>query len=287
MEVAFIGLGSMGLPIARNVLKQGHSMTVYNRTRERSEILVAEGARISPTPSGAVASAEIVFTMLSDDTAVSDIVFGTNGIVESPSLHVSLSAISVDLAKRLDQSQKNYLSCPVFGRPEAAAAAQLLLVAAGKPDRVQRVQSILEKLGRKLFVVGEEPWQANAIKIAGNFTIAAMLETLAEALALVRKSGIDPHTFLEIVGTNLFRSPVYENYGRAMADGKFSPAGFKMHLGLKDIRLALAAADGAQTPMPLASLLHDQFLSGVARGHGELDWCALAKVIADDAGVPY
>ena len=276
--------------MARNLLKAGQEVTVYNRTRERAEALRGEGAKMAATPAEACAG-EVVFTMLADDAAVEEVVFGDRGILPrlNGGLHVSLSTISVGLAQRLaqahaDQGQK-YVSAPVFGRPEAAAAAKLVIVAAGPAAALERCRSGLEAMGQKIFVASEEAWKANAIKIAGNFMLASMLETLGEAVAMMRKSEIDPKLFLEIVNGNLFRSPVYENYGKIIADQKFEPAGFKLRLGLKDVRLALAAADASDVPMPLASLLHDHLLSGVARGYGDIDWAGLARVVAEDAGL--
>jgi 3-hydroxyisobutyrate dehydrogenase-like beta-hydroxyacid dehydrogenase len=290
MKAGFVGLGSMGLPMARNLLKAGHEITVYNRSHERAELLRAEGAQLAGSPADA-SEAGIVFTMLADDVAVEEVVFGDRGIAAGAknALHVSMSTISAAMSRRLAAAHRergqSYVAAPVFGRPEAAAAAKLTIVAGGERGAVERCRPLLEALGQKVYVVGEQPWQANTLKIGGNFLIGSMLEALGEAFALMRKSDIDPALFLEIVNGNLFRSPVYENYGRAMLAGTFEPPGFKLRLGLKDVRLALAASDETATPMPFASLLRDHFLSGVARGYGEIDWSALAKVIAEDAGL--
>jgi 3-hydroxyisobutyrate dehydrogenase-like beta-hydroxyacid dehydrogenase len=290
MKAGFVGLGSMGLPMARNLLKAGHEITVYNRSHERAELLRAEGAQLAGSPADA-SEAGIVFTMLADDVAVEEVVFGDRGIAAGAknALHVSMSTISAAMSRRVAAAHRergqSYVAAPVFGRPEAAAAAKLTIVAAGESGAVERCHPLLEALGQKVYVLGEQPWQANTLKIGGNFLIGSMLESLGEAFALMRKSDIDPALFLEIVNGNLFRSPVYENYGRAMLGGTFEPAGFKLRLGLKDVRLALAASDETATPMPLASLLRDHFLSGIARGYGEIDWSALAKVIAEDAGL--
>jgi 3-hydroxyisobutyrate dehydrogenase-like beta-hydroxyacid dehydrogenase len=277
--------------MARNLLKAGHEVIAYNRTRTRAEELQSDGARVADTP-GAASRAEIVFTMLADDAAVEEVVFGDHGILAAlppGGLHVSTSTISTALAKKMfkahaEKGQK-YISAPVFGRPEAAADARLIVVAAGPAGSIDRARPILGANGPKIYLAGAEAWMANAVKLAGNFTIAAMLETLGEALALMRKTQIDPRLFLEVVNGSLFRSPVYENYGKIIADQKFDPAAFKLRLGLKDLRLVLEAADEAQTPMPLASLVRDHLLSGMARGYAEMDWAALARVIAEDAGL--
>ena len=290
MKVGFAGLGNMGQPIARNLLKAGHEVVAYNRTRSRAEDLAAVGAQVATSLAEASAPG-VVMTMLADDRAVEECAFGQGGILDflpQGGLHVSLSTISVALCRRLalehGQRRQGYVAAPVFGRPLAAQSAQLVVVAAGAPEQVERARPLLEPIGRKLLVLGPEAPQASAMKLSGNFLIAAMLEGLSEAFALAEKHGISPAQALEIV-KSVFQSPVYEGYGRQMAERRFEPAGFKMTLGLKDVRLVLAAADAASVPMPLASLVHDQLVSGVARGLGEIDWSALARVVAQNAGI--
>lgn len=291
MKLGFVGLGNMGMAMARNLLRAGHEVTVYNRSAAKGEQLRAEGAKVAGSPAEAC-QGEAVITMLADDHAVEEVLFGREGILAAGNpglIHVSMSTISTALSKRMAEVHpregQKYLAAPVFGRPDAAAAAKLVIVAAGPADAVERCRPALDAMGQKIFEVGAEPEKANLIKLSGNFMLASMLETLAEAFAVLRKSGVDPLQFLEIVNGNLFRSPVYENYGKLEASGKFEPAGFKLRLGLKDVKLGLAAAEEATVAMPLASLLRDRFLIGVARGHGDLDWSALAKVAAEDAGI--
>ena len=290
MNVGFIGLGNMGQPIARNMLKAGHDLVVFNRTRRKCEELTPWNARVAENLAEACAPS-VVVTMLSDDHAVAECVFGENGILTSlppGGVHVSLSTISVKLSQHLAEKHRqrghSYVASPVFGRPPAAESAQLVAVAAGPGEAVERVRPLLEAIGRKLFLLGEDPSRANALKLSGNFLIASVLEALSEAFALARKHGIESAQALEILNT-LFQSPVYEGYGRLMVDRRFEPAGFKMTLGLKDVRLVLAAADAVSVPMPLASLVHDQLLSGVGRGLGDADWSALARVVAENAGL--
>jgi 3-hydroxyisobutyrate dehydrogenase-like beta-hydroxyacid dehydrogenase len=281
----------MGMPIARNLIKAGHELTVYNRTRSKAEALASAGAK----PANSVAEAcvaEIVMTMLADDHAVERTTFGDGGILNTLAgggVHLSLSTISTALSRRLEEEHgargQSFIASPVFGRPDAAAAARLAVVAAGPAEAVERVRPLLEAIGRKLFVIGLEPYSANAVKLAGNFLIASMLETLSEAFILVRKSGVEPAMFLEILNSSLFQSPLYQNYGKIIIEEKFSPPGFALRLGLKDVRLVLAAADEAAVPMPVASVIRDHFVSAVARGWGDIDWAALAKVVAEDAGL--
>jgi 3-hydroxyisobutyrate dehydrogenase-like beta-hydroxyacid dehydrogenase len=295
MRVGFIGLGAMGQPMARNLLVAGHDVQVWNRTPARAKPLVAEGAKLAKTVADACRDAAVVFTMVSDDNALIDIVSGTDeapGIEEAlgeGDVHVSLSTISTDLAARLaeahEASGQRFVTAPVFGRPEAAATAKLTIVAAGDDAAIARVQPLLEKLAHKVFVVGPDPADANLVKLGGNFLIAAMIESLGEVFALVRKAGVSPAQFLEIVNGQLFKSPVYENYGKIVTERRFDPAGFRLALGLKDIRLVLAAADQAGTPMPTASVIRDQLLTAMARGKADLDWSSFAEVASENAGL--
>ncbi len=291
MRVGFLGLGNMGQPIARNLIKARHEVIAYNRTRSRAEQLGSHGVRVASSPAEA-SEAEVVMTMLADDRAVEEVVFGENGVqskLPPEGIHVSLGTISTELSKRLAKAHEArgqfFVAAPVFGRPEAAEAAKLVVVAAGPSRAVERCRPLLEAIGRKLFVIGTEPWGANLVKLTGNFVIASMLETLGEAFALVRKAGLEPRQFLEIVNGSLFQSPIYENYGNIMAKEEYEPAGFKLRLGLKDVRLALAAAEELSVPLPIASILRDHLLAAIARGYGELDWAGLAKVAAEDAGI--
>jgi 3-hydroxyisobutyrate dehydrogenase-like beta-hydroxyacid dehydrogenase len=290
MKIGFIGLGRMGAGMARNLLRAGHEVAVYNRSREKADALVADGARVADSPAEACREAEAVFTMLADDPAVEAVVFGEQGIgsaLRTGAIHISSSTISTALARRLStehgQRDQGYLSVPVFGRPEAAEGKKLLVVAAGAHELVERCRPLFDAIGRQAFVVGPEPWQANAVKLCGNFMIAAMIEAFGEAFATLRKADVAPHAFLEIMST-LFGSPVYSNYGRFIADGKFEPAGFALRLGLKDIRLVLQTAEECAAPMPLASLIRDHFLSAMAHGQADQDWASVVQVSARNAG---
>ncbi len=291
MKIGFVGLGHMGAGMAHNLLRAGNEVALYNRSREKAEALSKDGARVADSPADACRDAEAVFTMLADDAAVKQVVFGEKGIasgLRNDATHVSSSTISTALARRLDAEHakrgQRYLSAPVFGRPEAAEGKKLLVVVAGKHELVERYGPLFDAIGRQTFVVGPEPWQANAVKVCGNFMIASMLESFAEAFATLRKAGIPPHAFLEIMST-LFGSPVYSNYGRFIVEGKFEPAGFALRLGLKDVRLVLQTAEECDAPMPLASLIHDQLVSAMAHGQAEQDWSSLAKVAARNAGL--
>ncbi|HEV2691185.1 MAG TPA: NAD(P)-dependent oxidoreductase [Bryobacteraceae bacterium] len=291
MKLGFLGLGRMGSGMARNLLRAGHEVTVYNRSRAKAAALEADGARVADSPADACRAADAVLTMLADDRAVEELVFGNGGIISAlpaAAIHISNSTISTALARRLaaehSKHGQNYLSVPVFGRPEAAENKKLLVVAAGAGELIERCQPILDAIGRQTFIAGAEPWQANAVKLCGNFMIASMIETFGEAFAVLRKADVSPHTFLDIMNA-LFASPVYSGYGRIIADEKFEPAGFALKLGLKDVRLALQTAEECAASMPFASILRDHLLSAIANGQADLDWSSVTQVSARSAGL--
>ena len=253
MKTTFIGLGNMGLPMARNLLQAGHSLVVYNRTSARAQGLKQLGATVADGPAAAARGAEVLITMLGDDGAVEAMVLADGGALAAlprGAIHVSMSTISPALSRRLSErhraSGQTYVAAPVFGRPDAAEAKKLWVVAAGP---------------------------------------TAAIEAMGEAFAFGRKHGIAPAELLDVVNGRLFRSPVYENYGKLIADERYEPAGFKLRYGLKDVRLTLAAAEEVAVPMPVASVIRDHYLSGVARGWQDSDWAALARIVAADAGL--
>ena len=290
MKAGFIGLGQMGLPMARNLIKAQHTVTVYNRTRERAEILRSGGALVASQPAE-VCGGDVLVTMLADDRALNEVVFGNQLIPKLPrgAVHLSMSTISVALAERLAAAHRSagqdFVSAPVFGRPEAAESAKLTIVAAGPAGAVARCQPLFDAMGQRTFVMGEEAPKANTAKLAGNFLIASVIETLGEAYALLRKSGVEPERFLEVMTSTLFAAPVYKTYGNLIAKEQFEPPAFKVPLGLKDVGLMLAAAEAVSTPMPIASLVRDHLLTAMARGRHDLDWSSLARIPAENAGL--
>ena len=291
MKLAFIGLGRMGSPMARHLLRAGNEVTVYNRSRDKAEELAGEGARIAVSPAEAASGVEAAITMLADDSAVDQIVFGEDGLesgLPAGAVHISSSTISTAMARRLAAAHaargQAYLSAPVFGRPEAAEAKKLVVVPAGPDDIVARCRPVFDAIGRLTVVAGPEPWQANALKLCGNVMLAGMIGTFAETFAVLRKAGVEPKTFLEAVNA-LFASPVYANYGALMAEERFHPAGFALRLGLKDVRLALETGFECGAPMPVAGTVRDQFLAAVSAGLGDADWSAVARVAARNAGL--
>lgn len=291
MNVGFLGLGNMGRPMASNLMAAGHRLTVYNRTRSRADDLAANGADVAETPAAACA-AEVVITMLADDDSVTDAVLGAHGVLSalSPSaIHICMSTISQDLSRRLTDAHKEagraFISAPVLGRPEVAEAGALVIIPAGDPTTVAQCQPLFEAMGKRIVVVGEEPHMANVLKLCCNFLVVSAIESMAESHALARKSGIDPEAFQEIIGEAMFPVPAYQVYGAMMAKDTYEPAGFRLPLGLKDIRLALEAAEAANVPMPIGSVIRDQFITALARGYENFDWGGLGRVSADNAGL--
>ena len=290
MKIGFIGLGHMGSGMAANLLKAGHEVTVYNRTAAKVHALVEQGAHGAAQVADACRG-DAVITMLADDGALESVVFGAQGVIGSlrkGASHIAMSTISVALSERLAAAHahagRRYVAAPVFGRPEAAAAAKLFIVAAGAPDAVDACLPLFEALGQKTFLIGNKPQAANLVKLSGNFLIASVIEALGEAMALVGKAGVDRRQYLELLTSTLFTAPVYKTYGGLIAEQKFEPAGFAAPLGHKDIRLTLAAAESLRVPMPLASLLRDRFLMLLAQGGESLDWSAIGQLAAKDAG---
>ncbi len=290
MKVGFIGLGQMGSGMAKNLLKAGHEVTVFNRTTGKMKALLEQGA-LPASRVGDACRGDAVITMLANDDVIESVVFGGEGVISNlgkGAIHISMSTISVALSERLAaahaEAGQRFVAAPVFGRPEAAAAAKLFIVAAGAPDAVDACLPLFDALGQKTFTFGNNPQAANLVKLSGNFLIASVIEALGEAMALVGKAGINRGQYLDLLTSTLFSAPVYQIYGRLIAEQKFEPAGFAAPLGHKDIRLTLAAAETLCVPMPLASLLRDRFLTLLAHGGGALDWSAISQLSAKDSG---
>jgi len=292
MKVGFIGLGRMGTAMAENLLQAGHEVIVYNRTPAKAQGLIDRGAHLAARVADACWG-DAVITMLADDDVVEGVVFGESGVLRNlgkGTIHVSMSTISVALCERLADAHATaghrFVAAPVFGRPDAAAAAKLVITAAGKPDALGLCSPLFEALGQRTVLLGEEPSAANLVKLSGNFLIASVIEALGEAVALVGKAGINRGEYIDFLTSTLFTAPVYRTYGSMIAEKKFTPAGFAVPLGHKDIRLTLAAAEGLRVPMPLANLLHDRFLRLLAQHGDALDWSAIGQLAANDAGAP-
>ena len=285
MKVGFIGLGAMGSAMASNLVAAGHAVTVWNRTEAATEPLASLGARVAKTPDRA-AQGEVLCSMLANDRAVRE-VFLDSGLLDAMdpgTLHVNHATISVALAQELAAEHARrglaYVAAPVFGRPDIAAAARLNILAAGAPAAIERARPLLEAMGSRVWPLGDAPERANVAKIAGNFMLAAAIESMAEATALTRAHGVSAADFLEVMTSTLFAAPAYQGYGKLIAEQRFKPAGFPLPLGLKDVELALTAGSAARVPLPFAGVLRDSLLEALAAGDAELDWSALALVAA-------
>lgn len=294
MNVGFIGLGNMGSPIAANLRTAGHNLIVYNRSRERAEAFAKDGGKVASDPVETVRG-DVLFSMLSNDQAVEAVFLkpwtGKN-LINSQSqhtVHVSLSTISVRLSQRLTElyrrEGKHFVAATVTGRPDVAARGELIVMVAGEQSDIEKCKPLLQQIAKAVHVMGSEPYKANVAKLAGNFMISSMIHTLSEAFALVRKNEIDEKLFYEIMANEVFASPIYAKYGKLVVDKNFDTGAFTIRLQEKDTRLALECAQDSQVPMPFASVIENTFLSAIGRGLGDLDPCAIAQLIAENAGL--
>jgi 3-hydroxyisobutyrate dehydrogenase-like beta-hydroxyacid dehydrogenase len=289
--IGFIGTGMMGEPMARNLLRARFRVKVFNRTPEKARALAGDGAELVQTPADVATAGGIVVTMLANDQAVEEVAFGPNGF--GPRLrggvHLSMSTISPATAERLaakhGEHSGQYVAAPVFGRPDAAAAKRLWICTSGNNAAKERVKPVLDALGQGVFDFGEKPGAANVIKLSGNYLILAATQAMAEAFTLAEKNGIPRTDVANLFGKTLFACPVYQAYGKFVAEENYEPARFKLALGLKDISLMVDTGKAAGVPMPIASLLQQRMLAAVAKGRGNLDWSAIAQSVSEDAGL--
>jgi len=289
--VAFVGIGSMGEPMAMNLLKAGFDVAAYNRTPGKLAALKQAGARTADSPAAAVTPGGIVVTMVSNDQVLKELVAGNGGVAAAlgAGTHISMSTISPDTARELAKLHSrhggHYLAAPVFGRPEAAAAAKLWICQSGAAPAKQAARPLLEAMGQSVRDFGDDPGAANLVKLCGNFMILSSVEAMSEAFALAEKNGIDRTAMAAFFGETLFSCPIYQNYGRILANRAFEPAGFQLALGMKDVKLVQSAADSAEMPMPLAELLHERLANSLAKGRSQMDWTAIELIVAEAAGL--
>lgn len=288
-KIGFIGLGLMGTAMAANLAADGRKVCAYVRRPERINELQALGV-VATTRRPDLFDSDIIVTMLPDDAAVQNVFFGSFGISESlrPGvIHLSMSTISTGASAALllehERRGQGYVAAPVFGNPDAARARQLNVIMAGGPVSCDRCRPVTDSLGQT-FVIGTDPARANLIKLLGNMMTATTLEVLGEIVTVLRKRGQDPQQFVDIMTGTMFDSRVHKNYGSRLIAGSYKP-GLTMPLALKDVRLALAEAEMAGAPMPSVGVVRDRLITGIARGHGELDWTALGMVASEEAGL--
>ncbi len=289
--IGFIGLGNMGRPMAANLLRAGYPVRVWNRSPDRAAPLTTAGAECVSLPEEAAEPGGLLFSSLSDDQALEEVVGANHELLRrlgSGGVHVSTSTVAPATSRRLAEGCRQYgvayLAAPVLGRPDAAEAARLWIFLSGRREAKERALPILRVLGQGVFDLGEDPGAANVAKLACNFLIASAMEAMAEAFTLAEKNGVGRGLMADLLAQTVFDCPVYRNYGKQIAEQRYQPALFKLSLGLKDLRLVLETAASSQAPMPLAGLVHDHFLSAAAKGHGELDWTAVAAEVSGAAG---
>jgi 3-hydroxyisobutyrate dehydrogenase-like beta-hydroxyacid dehydrogenase len=292
LKIGFIGLGNMGAGIAANLKRAGHEMTVWNRSPQKARSLIDQGAVAADSPGAAASEREIVLTMLADDAALEQVLAGSEGLLvglRRGALHVSLSTISIAAAERTAglhaEHGQQFLSAPVFGRPEAAAAAKLFVVAAGTRAAFDIASPALGAISQRVFYIGETPSSANLVKLCGNFAILSAIEAMAEAMTLAQKGGVSKKQLLEILTGTLFDTPLHRNYGAALVEDRFRPAGFAAPLGLKDMHLVSQAADALRVPMPVLNVLRDHLLQTIGAEGEDIDWSGIGLTIARNGGV--
>ena len=290
-RVGVVGLGHMGEAFARNLIADGYELTVCDRSEARRVLLAGAGARAVSDLAG-LAGCEAVLTSLPNDDILSGVTLDKGGLIESlasGAIHISTSTISPGLARRLSQQHEEaaqgYVAAPVLGSPDLARARKLFVVASGAAASVNRALPLLERLGQRVFPLGDDPGAANLMKLAGNVLTALTLESMGEVLALLRKNGIDVHAAFDVLTNSLFDGKVHKTYGGKIVEERYSPPGMTAPLAVKDLRLALAEAEHSSVPMPVTSLVHDRLVAMIARGWSELDWSALGLLAAADAGI--
>lgn len=295
MDIGIVGLGKMGAAIAERFIEAGHEVTVWNRSPEKAKALLGLGATLAHDVAG-TANGDMVITILADDRAVEEVVFGTSedeqGLLAhqgEETVHVSMSTISAQLTRRISEvsidAEKAFIAAPVMGRPDVAERGELIVMPAGKKQYVERCRPAFELIGKSVNVLGDKPEQAAIAKLAANFMISSMIETMSEAFALLRKNDVDHQKFLQVMAGEFFNSPIYQKYGKIMVEEKFESGAFSVLLQEKDTRLVLEAAIESQVPMPFAAAVENAFLTAIGRGKGTLDPCVLAQIAAENAGV--
>ena len=289
--VGVVGLGHMGEAFALNLIGSGYRVLAYDRNADRVERLGRRGAEVA-SRLAALSACDIVVTSLPDDSALEAVMLSRGGLIGllSPNaLHLSMSTISPGLSRRLDKAHRDagqhYVAAPVLGNPDLARAGKLFVLAAGADNDLARVRPLLDHLGQRVFVIGQDPSAANLMKLAGNVMTATTLQSMGEVLALLRKGGIAEQTAFDVLTNSLFDSRVHRVYGGKIVERRFRPAGMTVPLAVKDLRLALAEGERESVPMPSASVARDRLVGMIARGWSDLDWSALGLLAAEEAGL--
>jgi len=295
MEIGLVGLGPMGLGIGKRLLNvlapHGHRLTVYNRTMEKAAPLIEAGARLSPTPAQA-ASGDVVLSIVADDTAVTALTQSEDGILsglKANAVHVGMSTVTVDMAERLTATHaaagRRYISAPVMGRPQAAAAGDIFIAVAGGAGDISRIKPVFDAIAKETFVIGEEPVQANLVKLGINHLIHSIVEGLSEYFALTEKGGVSPDIARKLLLGTSFNAPIYQRLSTLLLERRFAPGSASARLALKDNRAIVRAAERFGVPLPFASILHDRLVALIAQGDAEIDYAAISLLVRRDAGL--
>lgn len=293
MKVSFVGLGKMGQAMSDRILAAGHELAVHNRTASKAADIVKRGAKWSASVGDAADHGEIVITMLENDGALHEIVYGKGGLMEKMpkgAIHLCMGTYSIGAIKKLtaDHAAAGHtlVSAPVMGRPPVAAAGQLGIIVGGPPEAVAKCQPLFAAMGRRTFDAGSEPVNAAAAKIANNFVLAAAIEAMGEGFALAEKCGVSGAAFLDVLTDGLFAAPAYKIYGKIIAEkAYFGEPGFNATTGLKDVNLALAAGEAVAVPLPSANVCRDRLLGAIAHGDSDRDWSVMALEQARASGM--
>ncbi|RYU79008.1 NAD(P)-dependent oxidoreductase [Hymenobacter persicinus] len=292
LNVAFIGLGQMGLALATNLLKAGYPLTVYNRTASKAADLVAQGARLAASPAEAARHADVVFTMVTDDAALTDLTTGPEGLLHGlpkGAIHVSCSTVAPDTNRQLAEAHAKHgttlVAAPVFGKPDAAAAAKLWIATSGPAAAKSTSAPLLTVLGQGTHDFGDEVGAANVVKLCGNFMLGAAIEAMAEAFTLAQKSGLGREQVYDFFTSTIFAAPVYKSYGKLIATEHYQPVGAAPAIIRKDLKLVLREAQEHLVPMPFANIVFDQLSATVALNKPDVDWASFAERVSENAGL--
>jgi len=285
MKIGFIGLGIMGAPMAMNILKDGHQLVAYNRSPDKARPLAAAGATVVGSPSE-IGDVDVLVTCVSDGIAEEEMIFGHGLIDRLPKacVHMSSTTIGIDTARRLAQEHgkrgRTYVAAPVLGRAvDMAPARKLFVIAAGAPEGIARCTPLFTAIGQRTFDFGADPITATVVKLTVNFLIACSVEAMAEAFALTGEYGVQRTDFYEFITSTMFPAPPYRAYGKMMEQDSYVPANFNVPLGLKDVKLALEAAERANLALPAANVIRDHLVQALAQGYRDEDWAVVARVM--------
>jgi len=292
MKIGFIGLGRMGQGMASRILGGGHDLSVYNRTAGKSAELAKAGAKVAATVAEVCTDRDLVISMVADDAALDAITLGAGGVREvlsKDAVYVSMGTHSAGAIQAVSAALKEkgqaFVAAPVLGRPDAAAAGQLVIVCAGPADAIRKCAPAFSVMGRKTMEAASAPEAAIAIKLANNFVLGCAIQTMAEGFSLVRKYGVNPQVFYDVITEGLFAAPAYKVYGKLIVDASYDKPGFTVKLGLKDIKLALAAGELVGVPLPSGSVVRDRLVGAIGHGDGDKDWAVLGKEQARACGL--